>query len=330
MRKVFVPLIVLTLLLITTIPILAGEVLAAPRWRQVFPPTSPPVRGDHAMTYDTARGVAVLFGGYGNGTHLDDTWEWNSASMSWVERQPAHKPAPRYGYGMAYDEARGITVLFGGAAYAAEFGDTWLWDGEDWTEVFPADAPSPRWLHNMVYDQARQRVVLFGGEPTDGWYSDETWEWDGLNWVLQDIASPSPRHGVGLAYDSLRGVTVLFGGDDSIGWQSFNDTWERAGGGDWVQLYPSHHPSKRERMAAAYLPELQQMVVFGGLGDDMEFEYLDDTMFWNGQQWRTRTFNPRPAGRCCTAMVYDPLLHGLLLFGGSVSWVPANDTWIFR
>jgi len=29
-------------------------------------------------------------------------------------------------------------------------------------------------------------------------------------------------------------------------------------------------------------------------------------------------------------MVYDPLLRGVLLFGGSISFVEANDTWVFR
>jgi hypothetical protein len=29
-------------------------------------------------------------------------------------------------------------------------------------------------------------------------------------------------------------------------------------------------------------------------------------------------------------MVYDSVLRGLLLFGGSVSFAEANDTWLFR
>ncbi|MEW5987423.1 MAG: hypothetical protein AB1791_12380 [Chloroflexota bacterium] len=336
MRKILVPFVVLTLLFVLTIPVLAGgQIEAAGRpavrlahgWTQMLSPVSPSPRNDATLAYDTARGVAVLFGGGDNGIELDDTWEWDSVSMSWVEREPVHKPAPRYGYGMAYDEVRGVTVLFGGEANAAEFGDTWLWDGEDWTEVWPAASPSPRWLNTMVYDSARQRVVLFGGEPSDYWYSDETWEWDGVNWVLQDIASPSPRFGVGLAYDSRRGVTVLFAGDDGVGWQSFNDTWERAGSGDWVQLDPSRHPSRRSRMTMAYSPQLRRTLLFGGLEGG---QWLTDTYAWNGVQWQQANPVVHPS-ESNGGMVYDPVNKALLLYvGDSIFGQNTSETWYFR
>jgi hypothetical protein len=63
------------------------------------------------MVHDSDRAVSVLFGGY-NGVPTDggDTWEWNGAI--WI--RAVSGPLARDAYAMAYDSARGVTVLFGG------------------------------------------------------------------------------------------------------------------------------------------------------------------------------------------------------------------------
>src|SRR5882672_10594794 len=67
-------------------------------------------RNLHAMAYDSARGVTVLFGGAG-GVFNGETWEWNGTAWS---RRVVSSPSPRDGHAMAYDSARHVTVLFGG------------------------------------------------------------------------------------------------------------------------------------------------------------------------------------------------------------------------
>ena len=85
---------------------------------------------------------------------------------------------------MAFDVARGMTVLFGGEAGAnAHLNDTWTWDGKNWTQLNPTTSPAPRDYHAMVYDVARQRTVLFGGRSGRSFLPD-TWEWDGKNWTV--------------------------------------------------------------------------------------------------------------------------------------------------
>jgi len=46
-------------------------------------------------------------------------------------------PGPRGGFGMAYDSARGKTVLYGGGVDAGipTDRDTWEWDGTNWRRV---------------------------------------------------------------------------------------------------------------------------------------------------------------------------------------------------
>lgn len=309
------------------IPVAAGaidETSQVPRWQELLPPVKPPPRSSSAMAYDTARGVAVLFGGADSSTAaLDDTWEWESESASWRERQPAHRPPARYGAAMVYDEAHGMTVLFGGAESPLNlYNDTWLWNGSDWVEVFPAIAPEPRWAIAAAYDPQRLVVVLFGGLGDE--YYNDTWEWNNSDWVEQSIASPSKRAGAGMAYDADRQVMVLFGGTDFF--RLLRDTWERSGSGPWQRIMTQRSPMRRERAGMVYFPPAGHILLYGG----ENFVFYDDTWLWDSQQWVTRSFDPRPAGRCCLAMVYDPVLEGVLLFGGSVSWTIEDDTWLFR
>ena len=66
---------------------------------------------------------------------------------------------------MAYDSARGVTVLFGGANgyYPPTLNDeTWDWDGTARTQRTIV-GPSARFNHAMAYDTARAVTVLFGG-----------------------------------------------------------------------------------------------------------------------------------------------------------------------
>src|SRR5262245_43624166 len=73
---------------------------------------SPSGRVSHAMAFDSARGLAVLFGGRSGGTLLSDTWEWNG--NYWFQRLPVVSPIARYGHAMVYDAIRSRVIMFGG------------------------------------------------------------------------------------------------------------------------------------------------------------------------------------------------------------------------
>ncbi len=148
---------------------------------------------------------------------------------------------------MAYDAARGVTVMFGGVAPGGLLGDTWEWDGKAWTQVM-IPGPQARYGHAMAYDADRQRTVLFGGQngPAFGQgVLGDTWEYDGTAWTqVQPAASPSPRTFVKMVYDAPRRRMVLFGGYN--GTQMVNDTWELV----------SEPASVGGELAAAVRPEL--------------------------------------------------------------------------
>ena len=88
-------------------------------WIEHVTEDGPPVRYDHAMAYDSARDVVVLFGGYDidNDIYYDDTWEWDGVDRTWTLVTPVTTiPPPRFQHAMAYDADRGVVVMFGGNA----------------------------------------------------------------------------------------------------------------------------------------------------------------------------------------------------------------------
>ena len=91
-------------------------------WEKVGPPIG---RNRHAMAYDSARGVAVLFGGWDH-LNRNDTWEWDGEG--WSEISPVASPSARLRHAMAYDSARDRVVLFGGDdEKPGLLRDTWLY-----------------------------------------------------------------------------------------------------------------------------------------------------------------------------------------------------------
>ncbi len=204
------------------------------QWHHVAS-AGPQSRQGHAMVYDAARGVTVLFGGSadddGDDVVLGDTWTWNGSQW-----QQAHVsgPAARVLHAMAYDSLRQRVVLYGGWSGSVPLGDTWEWDGAQWQQVSLA-GPSVRALHAMTYDSTRGVTVLFGGAGVPaGAFTllEDTWEWDGTQWTqVGTIAAPSPRGRPAMAFDGARARTLLFGGFTAVefihGFESFaRDTWE--------------------------------------------------------------------------------------------------------
>ena len=102
----------------------------------------PAGRRDYSMTFDSRRGIVLLYGGAaGSGSttqRFADLWEWNGTAWKEV-LQRAPTPGHRYVSAMGYDAARDRTVLYGGYSCATQnqqcdvFGDTWEWDGTQWT-----------------------------------------------------------------------------------------------------------------------------------------------------------------------------------------------------
>ncbi len=151
----------------------------------------PGVRDHRSMVWDRQREKLVLFGGSrgvpGDQALLGDTWIHDG--QRW-RRHDGPAPPARSTHRLAYDDARGRVVLFGGWGDDGLLADTWEWDGTTWHHVSD-DGPSARFAARMAYDGAMERVVLYGGRGEEGNLGD-TWEWDGVRWTGSATRAPAP------------------------------------------------------------------------------------------------------------------------------------------
>jgi hypothetical protein len=285
------------------------------------------------MAYDEGNQTAVLFGGQGLSSYLNDTWTWNGAS--WTEQHPPLSPPARFGAAMAYDATRKVVVLFGGMGDLSSFqigalGDTWTWNGTTWTEQHPMVSPSPRRGASLAFDATSGQVVLFGGDAAHRvpLFLNETWLWNGTTWTQRNPASsPAGRVGAILAYDDAASQLVLFGGANGM----LGDTWIWDGR-TWIQGEPSLSPSPRYDASAAYSSSDGELLLFGGWSGYSGWR-LDETWAWNAQTWR-QLHPSNPSARMAASMSRGPS-GSVVLFGGS-GLAPKgvhgelNDTWIWH
>ncbi|MGC4121273.1 MAG: kelch repeat-containing protein [Myxococcales bacterium] len=324
-------------------------------WTQLQLPVSPDKRSLHVLVFDSGRNRAVLVGGKDDNDLFEDTWELEGDR--WLARtgpsSEERAPEARAGHAMAQDEARGVTVLFGGANADADgnrlyLDDVWEWDGTSWTDRTPAASeprPLARMSAAMAYDRVRQRVVLHGGVDDVGPF-DDTWEWDGARWKertpTDPNASPGLRYGHVMVFDDHEGEMVLYGGTDERykGWASFADTWLWDGSLWRPARYAGTPPSGRSYTAMAYDQVRKRVVLYGGQAfwsaEEMcppcGFPYAArDTFEWDGSRWK-EVFpegEAAPATLVSHAMAYSQR-GAVLMFGGG-TWIsggsPLDETW---
>jgi hypothetical protein len=280
-------------------------------------PARPSARSLSAAAFDSARGRVVVFGG-GRGNSipgLGELWEWDGAN--WSQPSAGSQPSPRYDARMAYDSARGRTVMFGGWASAVVVNETWEWDGASWTQ-FTGPAPAPRRHHRLVFDSGRNQIVLFGGLSANNTLLGDTWEYDGAAW-RQRVGGPAPRFSHAMAFDSWRGRTVLYGGRVTLPGTLSNDTWEWDGL-QWMPFAPPTGPGMRADMELVFDSRRGRTVMFGG-PDASTWE-------WDGANWILRSTVGAPPSRTGHVLVYDDTRGQVVLcLGNSGTASDYVDLW---
>ena len=281
-------------------------------------------RDNQALTYDSGRGVTVLFGGRAHSNvakvhPVGDTWEWDGDT--WSQRQSS-MPTLASPHTAVFDRQRNAAFLhFDGYPLPV----TWQWKGDVWTV---AGVGGPAWSTSAAsaFDESREVAVLVGTH-VDGYWNMwmSTDEWDGTTWTERTTSGLSPREGHAVTYDSLRRLTLVFGGSSQpyYGLGDLADLWSWDGS-EWVVLSTSG-PPWRALAAMSYDRARDRVVVFGGEGTDGLA--LGDTWEWDGSNWSLRGIDGPPP-RCQHAMIYDEERSVTVLFGGfDASWQTLDDTW---
>ncbi len=279
----------------------------------------------------------------------------------WRRHDGAVKPLARNHHRMAYDAARGETILFGGRTAGGFLGDTWAYDGSGWRQIRPQHSPLARAEHAMTYDPLRQRVVLFGG--TDGADFDDIWEWDGNDWtqVAQSVRNLGPNGSccfdprLGEVFFNRRATNLLWNGSRLLtpnvatpdagaageivydagfggpvtpflsGLKVFRpvEGWVDAVQGSLFQLFS---------YAMAIDPVSQHIVLQGGSGSiaNGRSSGFRETFLFDGSAWSQLPDLPSPpSGRYRHAMTFDLHREVFVHFGGDTnqSIEFTDETW---
>ena len=290
---------------------------------------SPGTRTDMSMAYDSARGEAIVVGGFkaiDSSSRYSDTWAWNGTLNTWTQRDPVAGPQARAGHALAYDSARKETLLFGGLG-----ADTWTWDGLRWTLRSPPAAPTARQYHALAYDAVRGEVLFFGGAVNGGGvqnFRNDTWVWNGASgtWAQRTPAqSPSARAGHAMAFDAARGEVILFGGTPATTPSNAGaETWGW-NGTTWAKRALATSPPSRSSHVMAFDSKRREVVLFGGSG---ALGFVNDTWTWDGSNWTQRSAPTSPSARQGASVAFDDVMGQALLFGGNDQGnVFLGDTW---
>jgi hypothetical protein len=200
---------------------------------------SPESRDYAAMTYDSADGYILLFGGYD--PNLCPTFD------------PDEYPA-------------------------CFLGDTWNYSAGVWTQLFIA-GPTARYMAQMTFDSEDGYVLFFSGFQTDAYlyfnglpgalydYPD-TWSYSAGVWTNLTSSMPARPPGVqegGLVDDTFDGYPLLWGGFNQHKGNDSASTWEYTVSA-WVGLSPATSPPAEAAFAMGYDPPNDEVVLLSTSG----------------------------------------------------------------
>lgn len=308
-------------------------------WTQVGRHERPLGRYHHSANYDPAGQRMLVFGGetdYGVESKL---WQLDlsGGSFPWSDVTPASAgPSARFGHTTIFDPVRQRLVLYGGFD-GARRGDTWELPlaTMEWSEVTTVGAPIGRNAHSSIYDPLRDRMLALGGITVNG-DVNEVWSlsFSGVpEWtqIATTGDGPPPLRQSTAVYDPVRDRMVVFGGLDVVGNQGFNQVWALDLTSDpavWSQVtVDGTPPSGRWGASSVYLPDLDALLVFGGV----------DFVQWNNDSWLlplgTPTWVPLDLGatlpppRLEHSAIVDPVGNRMVIFGGLMGYTRYSDAW---
>jgi hypothetical protein len=180
------------------------------QWVQIKTLETPPARHRGAMVYLDNHKQSLLFGGQGDNWFrraigrgfLGDTWIYSDRHWQKV-RPDGATPSPRCGHCLAFDEQKGVAVLFGGIdPHDRPLGDTWLFDGITWMRIAGMAPPARRYAA-FAYDPDLKGCLLHGGAEDDRGHRTfgDSWLFKDNTWYrLGNSFDTDPRDDHGLAY----------------------------------------------------------------------------------------------------------------------------------
>lgn len=255
-----------------------------------------PLRSEPALTYDSRRSRVLVFGGgdwFSGSAVVNELWAWDGLKWADVSPDGGVRPAPRSRAAIAYDSARDVVVVYGGAldgGFRAASDELWEYANGAWTERTQRDAgwPAVVYAPAMVFDSRRGVTVLQTGT--------QTWEWDGGSLRQRTTTGPLVRETYPMVFDSARGKVVLFAGADTYS----NSLWEWDGTSWTNRSGAPGAPPSRWLACVTYDAARGRTVVIAGQ-DAVTRSYRSDVYEWDGTSWT----NPLPEDPLANSYQYS-------------------------
>lgn len=286
----------------------------------------PAARANASTFFDTVSKRVTTFGGASVSTAFGDAWSWNGSSWSSIPFAGAQPPLRANG-ACSFDSVRKKWVLFSGMdSSGIVLDDTWELDATThvWQKMAPATVPVGRQFAGMAFDPVRQKMLLTGGLnfATATQVLDDTWEWDGTNWVQPGYTGFTVSEFHMMAYDEMRSKMVAFVPLSVIIAGSPNPTYELdVPSKEWKIVVPATtNPAAAQVPAGAYDPVRKRVVMY--MPDALGSALWE----WDGVDWLRRGPGAGPSGRGFPSVTYDSDNKKLLYFGGTTG-VGMNDLW---
>lgn len=295
-----------------------------------------PLFRSFASSFDRNRGrLVVASGGFSQDLDEDSVWEWTGSAwedrpgfFSVPDEPPGPNPHPQIR--SSYDANRGRVLVFESQRDDDFAIQVFSWDGTNFRRILASGAPTGRVNAVGFHPPTGCHVVLV--EPLDGTESP-WWTFCGTQWRP---TAPSPGDvPAGRSAHSLtetgNGAVLMVGGFEDADRPSYlGDAWSWDGQ-NWTREPAG--PGPRAFHSAAFNPDTQQVVLFGGVAGERDLsQAFDDTWIFEDGGWiRWEDHgSPRPLARYAAQMAYDAGAGGLVLTGGvSESGVLLQDTWLF-
>jgi hypothetical protein len=306
-----------------------------PEWAEQIPSdgVTPTPREDHTWTVDPASGIVYLFGGRDGRTAMADLWTFDLARNRWAQLAPAaDEPSARFGHEAAWVDGVGLVVWAGQASATTFFDDLWAYepDTHAWRELpQPGDRPSARYGSCSGLGPDGRLWISHGFTADDGRFAD-TWAYDfeAGSWAETTPAGRGPvercLHGCWWTDD---GRFVLYAGQ-TTGVAALDDLWLLEGPGTptaaWRQAQIERPPA---RNLYAFARDGASTVIVGGLGND---GFLADVFRIDDPGLTPVPIAPlgeAPAARNGAALISDPTIDRLVIFGGRSVDGAFGDTW---
>lgn len=262
------------------------------------------------------------------------TYAWTNLTASLSTAPPEMN-----GQEMVWDAADHYVVLFGGDSPRGALSSTWSFTGHGWTKLATSSSPPSVNLGAMAYDANDGYVLMFGGNLPGYSNTGGTWTYRGGNWTqLSPSVSPRGRSDPTMAYDADDREVVLFGGCGPANAYTCasldRSTWTFSSG-TWTRITPTHSPPAGYGSAVTYDPSRDSLVLFGGCTGFANGNCVgvsNETWMFHAGNWsRIHILGASPPGQNGGEMVYDPMLHGLVLFGGArANQATLNGTWLLH